>query len=155
MTTSRIEGVYVAELITHSDERGFFREIVRFSNPAFSRCFEQLSHSMVFSGIVKAWHGHKKQHQWTYVASGNLAVAVYDSRPTSATRGSIDEFLMGDAYPARAYMIPPGVLHGYKVLSGPAHVIYLTSGSYDPDEEVRVSTDAGQISYDWFDQRVR
>jgi dTDP-4-dehydrorhamnose 3,5-epimerase len=59
------------------------------------------------------------------------------------------EFLVGDYQPVRAYGFPPGVLHGYRCISGPAHVIYVTSGVYDLSDEIRISHDDPAIGYDW------
>jgi dTDP-4-dehydrorhamnose 3,5-epimerase-like enzyme len=41
------------------------------------------------------------------------------------------------------------VLHGYRCLQGPAHVIYVTSGVYDLADEVRIPRDERSIGYDW------
>jgi dTDP-4-dehydrorhamnose 3,5-epimerase-like enzyme len=45
--------------------------------------------------------------------------------------------------------IPPGVAHGYRVLSGPAHVFYIVSHEYDGRDEGRISHDDPGIGYDW------
>ena len=144
-----IEGVFIKDLVTHADERGFFREIIRVTDPFFQPGFGQWSHSLVQPGVVKAWHFHKQQTQWTYVASGVLKVVVHDPRPTSATLGKTLEFLLGDNQSAAVYSLPVGVVHGYRCLSGPAHVFYVTSGTYDPADEGRLPQDDPAIGYDW------
>lgn len=144
-----IEGVVVKDVVTHGDQRGFFREIIRATDEFFAPGFGQLSHSLVFAGIVKAWHAHKRQFQWTYVVTGNLMVVLHDTRPTSPTFRKTAEMLLGEHYPARCYGMPPGVAHGYRCLSGPAHVIYVTSGTYDSEDEVRLAHDDPTIGYDW------
>jgi dTDP-4-dehydrorhamnose 3,5-epimerase len=144
-----IDGVVVKDLVTHADERGYFRELIRASDPAFKDGFGQLSHSLVNPGVVKAWHGHSKQAQWTYVITGALQAVLYDARPTSPTAGNKLELLLGDQYPSRIYLLPVGVLHGYCCVAGPAHVLYVTSGEYDLADEVRVPHDDATIGYDW------
>ena len=144
-----IDGVVIKELTTHVDERGFFRELVRGDDPVFLQGFGQLSHSLVHLGVVKAWHGHRRQTQWTYVAAGTLKIAVHDTRSESPSTGETIEFFLGDNFSARIYRLPPGVVHGYCVIAGPAHVIYVTSGTYDPAEEVRITHDDQTIDYDW------
>lgn len=144
-----IEGVMVKDLVTHADDRGFFREVIRVTDPFFADGFGQLSHSLVHPGVLKAWHGHVYQAQWTYVACGLLRVVLHDRRPESPTRGTTEEWLMGDGQPARVYLLPPGVVHGYRCVAGPAHVLYVTSGTYDLQDEVRVPHDEGTIGYDW------
>ena len=144
-----IEGVIVKKLKTHFDERGFFREIIRETDDFFSAGFGQLSHSLVYPGVIKAWHAHKIQSQWTYAASGTLKVALYDLRKDSKTYQQTTEFLVGENAQQAVYFFPPGVAHGYKCVNGPANVVYLTSGQYDLEDEVRISHDDPEIGYDW------
>jgi dTDP-4-dehydrorhamnose 3,5-epimerase len=143
-----IEGVIVKHLVTHADERGFFREIVRITDDGFDG-FGQWSHSLVRAGVLKAWHGHTRQTQWTYMACGRFEVALYDHRPTSPTYREVVAFLAGDDHPALVYCLPPGVLHGYRCVAGPAHVLYLTSGTYDLADEVRIAHDDPTIAHTW------
>jgi dTDP-4-dehydrorhamnose 3,5-epimerase len=144
-----IEGVIIKELVTHSDERGFFREVFRFLEEFEKISVGQLSHSLSKEGVVKAWHGHKEQSQWNYVVSGKIKVALYDNRSESSTYRETMEFIVGDNEKFRAYFFPPVVLHGYKCLKGPMHIIYVTSGVYDLSDEVRISKDNPKIGYQW------
>lgn len=144
-----IAGVFLKEVVSHADERGFFRELIRVTDDFFSAGFGQLSHSLVYPGVVKAWHAHKIQTQWTYVACGLLKVVLYDNRLESPTFREVMEFLAGDHQPACVYSLPPGVLHGYKCVHGPAQVFYVTSGVYDLADEVRVPYDDPNIRYVW------
>lgn len=144
-----IDGVVVKDLVTHADDRGFFREVIRATDAVFDGPFGQMSHSLVHAGVLKAWHGHHQQTQWTYVACGLLQVALHDLRAGSPTSGVTDEWLLGDEQPARVYRLPPGVVHGYRCLEGPAHVLYVTSGAYDLQDELRLPPDEARIGYDW------
>lgn len=144
-----IEGVVLKELITHTDERGFFREIIRVSDDFFKEGFGQWSHSFMFAGVTKAWHIHKVQVDWWYMVSGVLKVALHDMRSQSPTHRETMELMLGDKQPAVALRIPPGVVHGCKVVSGPAHLFYITSQIYDPADEGRISYDDPEIGYDW------
>ena len=144
-----IDGVAVKELTTHRDERGFFRELVRVSDDFFAEGFGQWSHSLMYAGVIKAWHVHRKQVDWWYVCSGVLKVALYDTRQDSPTHGQIDEMFLGDHQSARVVRIPPGVAHGCHCVAGPAHLFYLTSKVYDPEDEGRIPHDDPEIGYDW------
>ena len=144
-----IEGVIFKELITHSDERGFFREIIRSTDSFFSPGFGQLSHSSVHPGVLKAWHGHRHQTQWNHVLTGLIKVALHDSRPDSMTYRETMEFMAGDHQPVRVYAFPPGVLHGYVCLQGPMNILYVTSGVYDLNDEIRIPHDHESIGYQW------
>ena len=144
-----IDGVIVRELLTHHDDRGFFREIFRFVEDLPGLQIGQMSHSLVNAGIVKGWHGHKMQSQWNYVAVGKIKVALYDDRKNSKTYTKTLELDL-DGESGKTYFFPPGVLHGYKCLQSPMHIIYVTSGVYDlHNDEIRVALDDPRISFDW------
>ncbi len=144
-----IDGVAFKELETHLDERGFFREIIRVNDDFFEEGFGQWSHSLMFAGVIKAWHIHKKQTDWWYVSTGVLTVVLYDKRPESSTYRQIMEIMLGDYHDARVLKIPPGVAHGCKCMSGPANLFYITSHTYDPEDEGRIPHDDPEIGYDW------
>ncbi len=144
-----IEGVVFKELVTHPDERGFFRELIRVTDDFFAEGFGQWSHSLMYPGVIKAWHIHYKQVDWWYVPIGVLKVALHDLRAESPTYRKTMEFLLGENQPARVVRIPPGVAHGCKVISGPVHLFYVTSRVYDPADEGRIPHDDPEIGYDW------
>jgi len=144
-----IEGVLIKELVTHVDERGFFREIIRVTDDLFREGFGQWSCSLMYTGVVKAWHIHKVQVDWWYVTSGVLKVVLHDMRPESPTYRETMDFMMGDNQPSVVLRIPPGVAHGCKVVSGPAQLFYITSHVYNPVDEGRIAHDDPEIGYDW------
>ncbi len=144
-----IHGVKIKELVTHADERGFFREVIRSTDAFFKEGFAQWSHTKTHAGAAKAWHLHQKQTDWWYVAVGAVKVALYDTRADSPTHGKLEEYFLGEQYGAKVLKVPPGVAHGYKVLEGPAHLFYITSHAYDPQDEGRIPHDDARIGYDW------
>ena len=156
-----ITGVVVKKLVSHGDQRGFFREILRASDPAFSDdhhtgIFGQWSHSKMAFNVVKAWHYHHVQTDWWYVPTGQIKTVLIDNRSESPTFRNRMEFLMGDSFAHGSatnevvVRIPPGVLHGLKVLSMEgAHLFYITSVTYNPNEEGRFPYNDPQFGYDW------
>ena len=143
-----IEGVKIKHLDTHTDERGFFREVFRFSEEFENISVGQLSHSLVNEMVIKAWHGHKIQSQWNYVVTGLMKVVLYDNR-IGPTNGETIDFLVGDGLDPMAYFFPPGVLHGYKCLKGPMQIIYVTSGIYNLEDEIRMTNENLAIDFNW------
>ncbi len=145
-----IDGVVIKELVQHPDERGYFEEIIRSSDDFFQEGFSQLSHSHMNSGVVKAWHVHKTQIDWWYVAGGVVKAVLYDARKESKTYRELDEFILGSHEgPNKVIKVPAGVAHGLKVIEGPADLIYVTSGIYSKDEEGRIAYNDPDIGYDW------
>ncbi|MBL9140706.1 MAG: dTDP-4-dehydrorhamnose 3,5-epimerase family protein [Phycisphaerae bacterium] len=143
-----IAGVAWRPLTTHSDHRGFFRELMRPVGGAPESTVMQISHSRVHAGVVKGWHAHVRQHQWTYVVSGTLWVVLVDGRPDSDTKGVSAEMRIGPETGPVLYGFPPGVLHGYRCLAE-ADVVYLTSGTYDLSDEIRVPVGDPSVPYDF------
>ena len=144
-----IQGVELKPLVTHPDDRGFFRELIRVTDDFFAEGFGQLSHSLMYPGVSKAWHIHPNQIDWWYVPIGTLKVALNDRRENSPTRGVTMELFLGENAPTAVLKIPPGVAHGCKAIGGVSHLLYVTSRTYDPKEEGRIAHDDSSIGYDW------
>jgi dTDP-4-dehydrorhamnose 3,5-epimerase len=154
MSEEQILGVEIKELKSFPDERGFFREVLRVSDPCFEKAenFAQWSHSKMGKNTVKAWHFHHLQTDWWYCGIGLLHTVLFDLREESPTFRKKFEILMGEKeLGAREVVlrIPPGVAHGCKVLSEPAHLFYVTSRTYDPNDEGRYPYDSDVIGHDW------
>ena len=139
-----IHGVEIIKIVTHNDERGFFREIMTKTNE-----IKQISHSLSHTGVLKAWHAHKYQTQWNYVVNGLISVSLHDLREDSPTYRKTLTFLCGDNQKSVNYKFPPGVAHGYKCINGPMNIIYMTSGNYDLKDEIRIPHDDSKINFDW------
>lgn len=145
-----IDGVTVKKLITHPDDRGYFREILRDDDALLSR-FGQVSVTTTYPGVIKAFHYHERQDDLWYVVSGMAQVVLHDLRKTSPTNGVTEVLYAGDQNPI-LIKIPTGVAHGYRVL-GPHPVVlaYVTTESYDPSkpDEKRIPFDDPSIGFDW------
>jgi len=139
----------IKRLVRHPDERGFFQELIRSSDEFFSEGFAQLSMSRMNTGVIKAWHMHRKQVDWWFVPKGNIKAVLAQPPEIPFNDYQIQEFLMGEDYEPIVLRIPPGVFHGCKVLSGPADLIYVTSREYDGTDELRALVDHPAIGYDW------
>ncbi len=144
-----IEGVEIKELVMHKDERGFFCELIRSSDSFFQGKFGQLSHSMSRQGVFKAWHLHRKQTEWMYVAVGNIKFVLYDMRQESKTYKELVEMLVGEKFGHKVIKVPPGIAHGYKIIDGPMHIFYVASREYDPSDDIKIPHDEPSIGYDW------
>ncbi len=153
-----IEGVQLKQLTSHADEHGFFREVLQVTD---IESFGQLSWSLKHQGTIKAWHIHKIQWDYWLVAFGVMKAVLCDMRHTTwlpipnkiIEQLEFSEYLLGDNQPAQVLSIPPGVAHGLKVLQGPAHLFYVTSHVYNPDDEGRIPHDA--LGYDWHKVEIK
>ena len=125
-------------------------EILRRDDPFFAQ-FGQVYLTVVYPGVVKGWHWHKKQNDHFCVVKGMAKIVLYDRREDSPTHGLINEFFLGERNPSLV-VIPRGVLHGMKGTgTEPAFLINTVTEPYnhaEPDE-YRVSPHTGEIPYDW------
>jgi len=135
-----IDGVKVAKLVLHQDERGSLTELYTENQKDFwSGPPRHVYTSEVYADCVKAFHYHKIQTDRFSCVYGLLKLVLFDCRPDSKTVGEINEFFLGPSCP-KIVEIPPGVLHGFKGCPGEgekAIVINSCSHPYnpaDPDE---------------------
>lgn len=153
---TNIVGVEVKNLVSHPDDRGFFREVIRVTDPFFETGdnFAQWSHSKMAENTVKAWHFHHQQTDWWYCPIGVIHTVLIDNREESPTFKEKMELYMGEAElnpmsKQVAVKIPPGVLHGCKVLTPFAHLFYITSKIYNPQDEGRIPYNSPDVSHEW------
>jgi len=155
--TQSIVGVEIKRLVSHPDDRGFFRELIRESDPVFHggrQNFGQWSHSKMGRDTVKAWHFHHRQTDWWYCAIGVLHTVLIDLREESKTHRMKMDIFMGDPdLDKRAthqlVRIPPGVAHGCRILTDEAHLFYITDRIYDPQDEGRYPYNSSDMPHSW------
>lgn len=145
-----ISGVTIKKIITHVDDSGYLREVLRDDDALLTK-FGQTTVTSAHPGYIKAFHWHKKQDDLWYIAQGMAQVVLYDRRPDSPTHGQTQVIYAGDQN-AALIMIPAGVAHGYRVLGNtPVLLFYHTTESYNaknPDEE-RIPYNDPTIGFDW------
>jgi dTDP-4-dehydrorhamnose 3,5-epimerase len=140
-----IQGVFIKDIVSYSDTRGFFREILRCSNDKIFKK-PQISHSFVKKNIIKGFHGHLDQYQWNYLITGEIVVYLLDNRSSSPTFGEDMIFKISENQKSQAYLFPPGVLHSYKCIKKDLHILYITSDNYDSTKEIKITMTDIQIN---------
>ena len=145
-----IDGVVVKKLKVIPDERGYLMEMMRADDEFFQK-FGQIYMTVVYPGVVKGWHYHKKQTDHFVCVKGMIKVVLYDGREDSPTHKEVGEFFLGEQNPI-LLVIPKLVLHGMKgVGTEPGLLINCPTEMYDyknPDE-FRVDPHDNDIPYDW------
>ena len=145
-----IQGVHIKRLRVIPDERGMLMEMLRDDDEMFQK-FGQAYLSVVYPGVVKGWHYHRKQTDHFVFVKGMAKVVLYDDRESSTTRGEINEYFMGDQNPI-LLVIPPLVLHGMKgVGTEPAYLVNIPTEHYDHEhpDEYRVDPHSPDVPYRW------
>jgi len=145
-----IKDVKTKKLNVNLDDRGWLTEVLRFDDDFFKE-IKQTNYTETYPGVIKAFHWHKKQWDLWFVVSGSAQVVLYDLREDSPTKGETNVFYLGNNNRS-VLAIPPGVVHGYRVLGGEsAGLLYHTTELYDPGnpDEQRIAFDDPKIGFDW------
>jgi dTDP-4-dehydrorhamnose 3,5-epimerase len=146
--SATIHDVRVAPLRRIPDERGAILHMLREDDEVFER-FGEIYFSLVYPGVVKGWHVHKRMTLNYAVPVGMVKLVCYDDRDGSPTRGVVQELHTGELNYA-LITIPPGVWNGFKGEgSGPALVANCATVAHDPEEIERLDPTSSAIPYDW------
>ena len=114
------------------DERGFFTELLR-----TTRLLKQISISEVKRGVIKGWHGHHHQMQWTFILKGSVNIVIKKNK--KIIKHKVRNAIFG-------YLLKKKELHAYKVISNKILVLYLTTGFFSPKkDEFRVKITEKEI----------
>lgn len=143
-----IDGVIVTSLKQILDERGKIMHMMRGDSTGFQG-FGEIYFSCVHPGAIKGWHIHKEMVLNYAVPHGNIKFVLYDDRPTSSTRGEVQEVFMGpDNY--CLVTVPAMVWNGFKgVGKEMAIVANCTSIPHRTDEIDRLDPFDPLIPYNW------
>jgi len=152
-----IEGVLVFEPKVFGDARGFFME--SFNQRLFDDAvgepvrFVQDNHSRSARGVLRGLHFQRAPHaqgKLVRVTAGSVFDVAVDIRPGSATFGRwFGAELSADNQ--RQMWIPPGLAHGFLVLSDSADFLYKTTDYYAPQAEGALRWDDPDLAIAWPD----
>jgi dTDP-4-dehydrorhamnose 3,5-epimerase len=145
---SAIEGVVVTPLRRIPDERGAVMHMLRNDSPVF-REFGEVYFSLVYPGVVKGWHVHKRMTLNYAVPVGMIKLVLYDDRAESPTRGAVQELHVGELNYVLV-TIPPFVWNGFKGVGAQAALVAnCATVPHDPDEIERMDPFSSEVPYDW------
>lgn len=155
-TPTDIPGVTILEPRLFGDERGFFLE--SFNQRDFDAAvgpghrFVQDNHSCSRKGVLRGLHYQAEQPQGKLVrvVRGAIWDVAVDIRPHSPAFGRWVGVELGE-HNHRQIWVPPGLAHGFVVLSDEADVIYKTTDYYAPLHERAIRWDDPALAIDWPD----
>ena len=143
-----IEGVQLFPLRRIPDERGVVMHMLKNSDPHFER-FGEIYFSVIFPGVIKAWHLHSRMTINYAVVVGNIKLVVFDQRPDSKTRGQLQEIYVGQTN-YQLVRVPPGVVNGFTSVGGEKAIVANCADiPHDPSEITRIDPFVTTIPYDW------
>ena len=148
-TRGQIEGVVIKQLARHSDHRGTLCETYRLDELPGGLTPIMSYISLTEPGIVRGPHEHREQTDiFAIVGPGNFVLKLWDNRKSSPTYCNYMEIEAGSDNPI-TIIIPPGVVHGYKNISGTEQGtvlnypdrLYKGTGKKEPVDEIRHEDD--------------
>ena len=154
VTATAIADVLLLEPKIFGDDRGFFFE--SFNARVFAQAtdlnvtFVQDNHSKSARHVLRGLHYQTQQAQGKLVrvVSGEVFDVVADVRPESPTYGKwVGEIL--SAQNQRQMWVPPGLAHGFLVLSENAEFLYKTTDYYAPEFERCIAWNDKKLNIDW------
>jgi dTDP-4-dehydrorhamnose 3,5-epimerase len=156
VTPCAIADVLLIEPRVFGDERGFFYE--SFNQRAFTQAtgvtlpFVQDNHSKSAKGVLRGLHYqvNNPQGKLVRVTAGEVFDVAVDIRPESPTYGQwVGEILSSDN--KRQLWVPPGLAHGFVVLSDTAEFLYKTTDYYAPEHERCIAWNDPTLAIAWPD----
>lgn len=151
---TNIEDVVIIEPKVFGDERGFFLETFqaeRYKTLAgIELPFVQDNHSRSSKGVLRGLHFQKSKPQGKLVrvVRGEVFDVAVDIRKDSPTFGQWAGVLLSEEN-KRQFWVPPGLAHGFVVLSDVADFEYKCTDYYDPSDEGCLIWNDPEVGIEW------
>jgi len=109
------------------DDRGAVRFVNDFDFAGVKRFYAVENH---IAGFVRAWHAHKKEAKYVYVAKGAAIVAAVaiDNWENPSESAKIHRFILSDKNPGVVY-IPAGFANGFKSLTADTQILFFSTST--------------------------
>ena len=134
-----IDGVYIIDVKSFDDKRGYFMETYKYSDfvkAGITNKFVQDNQSCSTRGVLRGLHFQKAfpQAKLVRVLTGEVYDVAVDLRKHSTTYGNyVGVLLSGEN--KRQFFIPKGFAHGFVVVSETAEFAYKCDEVYHPEDE--------------------
>ena len=151
---TNIDGVVIIEPKVFGDERGFFLETFqaeRYKDLAgIDLPFVQDNHSRSGKNVLRGLHFQKTnpQGKLVRVVRGEVFDVAVDIRRDSPTYGQWSGVILSEEN-KRQFWVPPGLAHGFVVLSDIADFEYKCTDYYDPTDEGCLMWDDPTVGIEW------
>jgi dTDP-4-dehydrorhamnose 3,5-epimerase len=152
-TPTNIPDVILVEPDVFGDERGFFMEswhAEKFAAGGITANFVQDNHSRSVQGILRGLHFQvtKPQGKLVSVLSGEVFDVTVDLRRNSATFGQwVGIYLSAEN--KKMIWMPPGLAHGFYVISKQADFFYKCTDFYAAEYERAIRWDDPDLAIEW------
>ena len=151
---TKIPDVLIINPRVFGDDRGFFME--SFNEAKFQEQtgintkFVQDNHSRSVKNVLRGLHYQIQQPQGKLVrvVAGEVWDVAVDIRKNSPTFGEWVGCILSETNKTQLW-VPPGLAHGFVVLSETADFLYKTTDYYAPEYERSILWNDPEIGIDW------
>ena len=154
VTATSIADVLILEPKVFGDSRGFFFESFNqcdFNAATGTNCnFVQDNHSRSQKSVLRGLHYQfgRPQGKLVRVTHGSVFDVAVDIRPSSPTFGRWFGMELNE-HDNRQLWVPPGLAHGFLVLSESADFLYKTTDYYAPELERCIVWNDPELGIEW------
>ncbi|MDM8568681.1 dTDP-4-dehydrorhamnose 3,5-epimerase [Thiotrichales bacterium HSG1] len=150
---TKIDGVLIIKPKIFGDERGFFLETfnaAKYAENGITESFVQDNHSYSAKGVLRGLHFQKQypQGKLVSVTQGVVFDVAVDIRQNSPTYGQWEGIIL-TAEEHTQFYVPPGLAHGFCVMSDVASFHYKCTEYYHPEDEGCIRWDDPDIDIKW------
>ncbi|MBQ8319655.1 MAG: dTDP-4-dehydrorhamnose 3,5-epimerase [Clostridia bacterium] len=150
---TKLEGVYVIDVKSYGDNRGYFLETYKksdFDAAGLNYAFVQDNQSSSRKGVLRGLHFQKTypQAKLVRVLKGEVFDVAVDLRKDSKTYGQWVGVLLSEEN-KKQFMIPRGFAHGFLVVSDYAEFAYKCDEFYHPEDEGGLMYNDPAIGIEW------
>lgn len=150
---TKIRGVYIIDVRTYGDNRGYFMETYKesdFKAAGLDYNFVQDNQSSSRKGVLRGLHFQKThpQAKLVRVLKGEVFDVAVDLRKDSMTYGQWVGVVLSEEN-KRQFMIPRGFAHGFVVMSDYAEFAYKCDELYHPEDEGGIMWNDPAIGIEW------
>jgi len=138
-----IKDVAKIDLVAHVDDRGYLIEIIRATDPYFTKFGQVYLVGNFAKGTIRAFHKHKVLWDWFFISHGSAKFVLVDDREDSPTYKEMNTFVVCSRNPS-LIVVPPGVYHGWMSLEDDTQMVSTASEVYNREnpDEVRIPPDS-------------
>lgn len=150
---TKIKGVYIIDVKTYGDNRGYFMETYKesdFKDAGLDYNFVQDNQSSSRKGVLRGLHFQRThpQAKLVRVLKGEVFDVAVDLRKGSPTYGQWVGVVLSEEN-KRQFMIPRGFAHGFVVMSDYAEFAYKCDELYHPEDEGGIMWNDPAIGIEW------
>lgn len=152
-TLTPLSGVLLLEPKVFGDARGFFLESYNeqvMADLGIRERFVQDNQSFSTRNVLRGLHCQVRypQGKLVRVVAGEIFDVAVDLRRSSPSFGKWHGAILSGENKVM-FWIPPGLAHGFRVVSETAHVLYKATDFYHPEYERTLAWNDPDVNIDW------